>query len=160
MAAMLDISDAVALGMHAMAYLSWQERPQRTGPPGRKRRAGRSKTRAPRATPVAAKEIAQVFKVSQAHLIKVMQTLARKGLLTTARGRRGGFALGKPSSQVMLLDIYEAIHGPLRPSDCLLPRRICGEGECILGRLMDAVNAQVAEYLSRTRLSDLAPVKR
>jgi Rrf2 family protein len=86
-----------------------------------------------------------------------MESLMDAGLVAVERGRRGGFVLNKPRSQVTLLDVYQAIEGPLIPKNCLLSRRVCKDGRCILGPLINSVNRQVAAQLARTRLCDLVP---
>ena len=60
---------------------------------------------------------------------KLMGQLAGHGLLTSARGAGGGFALARAATQISLADIVEAVEGPIAmtvcsghegPSDCAL----------------------------------------
>ena len=102
------------------------------------------------------REIAARFKVSEAHLSKVLQRLSKSGLVKSIRGPKGGFALGKPASEISLLDVYEAIEGPLVPSRCLFGDPICEGGKCcIMGNLLEDVDKQVRDYLFGKKLSDL-----
>jgi len=103
-----------------------------------------------------AQEIASTLKASKAHLAKVLQRLAHAGLLRSERGPGGGFTLARPGRQITLLQVYETIEGPLSSSTCLLHTRLCGGKNCILGGLLAKVNAQVREYLAKTRLTDLS----
>ena len=104
------------------------------------------------------KEIAQILHVSEAHLSKVLQRLSRAGLVRPIRGPRGGFMLAKLATKVMLQEVYEAIEGPLPPSNCLMGERICDGRGCILGGLLESTNRKVREYLSTTRLSQLTTI--
>ena len=61
-----------------------------------------------------------------------------------------------PSEETSLLDVFEAIEGPLEACDCLLESRVCGGSQCLLGELIVAVNKQVRDCLSGRKLSDLA----
>ena len=58
-----------------------------------------------------------------------------------------------------MLDVYEAIEGPLVPNKCLLGTPIC-DGQCIFGDLLETVDRQVGDYLAGTNLSELTDVYR
>jgi Rrf2 family protein len=103
--------------------------------------------------------MAEALGVSDAHLAKVMQRLARAGLVRSVRGPKGGFALGRPAEKTSLLEIYEAVEGPLTDSNCLLDRPVC-DGNCMLGGLLDTVNRLVRETLAGTKLCDVAVGRR
>ena len=135
MAGLLRVSEAFALAFHAMAYMvaSGEERP------------------------VAAAELARLFGVSEAHLAKVLQRLARLGLLSSKRGPKGGFVLAREPEQVTLLDIHEAVDGPLDSSTCLLNEHLCKPGTCVMEKLLRSVYNEVRQHLAGTRLSDLQP---
>ena len=125
MSNILRISDAASLAMHSMVFLA--ANPDRFIP---------------------TREIASKFHISEAHLSKVLQRLARVGLVKSTRGPKGGFMLGKPAGDIVLLDVYESIEGPFAPSKCLLGAPICGGDNCILGGLLETVNKQIKEYLA------------
>lgn len=132
MAGILRLSEAFALAFHAMAALA---------------DAGEE--------PVSVSEMASMG-VSEAHLAKVLQRLARMGLLSSRRGPKGGFALAKPAEQITLLEVLHAVEGPLASDTCLLERKICPPGECRMEYLMRSIHDQVYEYLANTKLSDVA----
>jgi Rrf2 family protein len=121
------------MGMHAMAFIA----------------------SASRGGPVSVSTVARELGVSEAHLGKVLQRLARHGFLSSRRGPRGGYGLGRDPEEITLLEIYEAVDGPLVESTCLLERPVCTGSTCILGDLVASVNKQLRERLSSTRLSDL-----
>ena len=133
----LKISDAASLALHTTVLLADS-----------------------RDRPMSVKEIASIFHVSEAHLSKVLQRLGRAGLVASARGPKGGFVLGNGRGATTLLDVYEAIEGPMVPRNCLLAVAVCGGKRCILGGLLRGVNRDVRRYLGRTRLSDVAPAYR
>jgi len=131
MSSVLGVSDAASLALHATAFLAAR--------PGR---------------PVPAKDMAAAFDASEAHLLKVLQRLAKAGLVKATRGPAGGFELAKAAKKVTLKEVYEAIEGPLRTTKCLFGKRACN-GKCILGDLLRTIDENVAERLRKTRLSDL-----
>jgi Rrf2 family protein len=48
-------------------------------------------------------------------LLQVLRTLVNEGILKSTRGVDGGYRLARPMSQITLLDIVEAIDGPVQP---------------------------------------------
>ncbi|MCX5858724.1 MAG: Rrf2 family transcriptional regulator [Proteobacteria bacterium] len=133
MAKILNISEAVSLALHAALMMSAN--------PGRL---------------VSTHEIATALKGSEAHLAKVLQRMVRAGLVESIRGPAGGFRLKKKPSEIYLLEIFEIIEGKLAEDKCLLSSPICPAGSCIFGGMLDSVNRQVREYLTKTRLSEFS----
>lgn len=129
MSHILHISESANLGLHAMVYLASHAK------------AGPSDTRT----------IAEALGVSQTHLAKVMQRLAKAELVVSKRGPKGGFVLRKDSGALSLREIYEAIEGPLRPQTCLLKEPICG-GNCLMGNLFADIHARVVDHFNNTTL--------
>ncbi len=130
MSHVLKISEAASLGIHAMLILARD--PSKTSSAG---------------------EISRVMDVSEAHLAKVLQRLVRVELVKSTRGPKGGFSLGKPADQISLLEIYEAIEGKLAEVKCLLHKPVCKKAECVFGDLIQQINRQVCEHLTKTKLS-------
>ncbi len=132
MASILRLSEGANLAVHAMAYIASQ----------------------PAGEPVTAVQIASDLGFSRDHLNKVLQRLARNGLVISRRGPHGGFVLGRNAEEVMLLEIVQAIDGPLSAGECLLGRSICGS-RCALGGLTRLVFEQVKKVLAETPLTAL-----
>lgn len=134
----IAISEAATLAIHALAYL-----------------AKHSDSK-----PVSTGKVAQVFGFSEAHLSKVFQRLNKSGFLRSIRGPQGGFVLAKEPGEISLLDIYEAIDGPIsRYGPCLLHKDECEFGDCIFGDLLESIPRQIEDHLSSTTLKDLATTK-
>ena len=135
MSNLVNMSEAASLALHAMVLLSTNSGKQ-----------------------VSTREIASRLHASEVHLSKVLQRLAKVGLVDSTRGPGGGFKLGKPGEQISLLEVYEAIEGALTPTYCLLGTPICRGEKCILGDLLEMVNRETREYLAGTSLSELTDV--
>ncbi len=67
---------------------------------------------------VSAREIASKYKVPLALLMNLLKQCAAQGLVESVRGARGGYRLGKPAEKIALVELVEAIEGPLRLSSC------------------------------------------
>jgi len=130
---MLKISDAANLALHAMSVLA----------------ASNGSGQA------SVTKLAERLGVSEHHLAKVMQRLAKVGLVKSRRGPKGGFSLGRPADEILLMEVFEAIEGPMPTRTCLLGHKVCKGDHCLLGDLVQSVNQQVREHLTRTRLSEM-----
>jgi len=131
MLGILNISEGSTIGLHAAVHLS----------------KGKGE-------PVTTKDAAEAMKVSAAHLSKILQRLAKSGIVTAVRGPKGGYFLGRPLSEIRLLDVFEAIEGPLKLRSCLLSHPRCGVDGCMLGDMLKDINQQVIQHFEK-RLSEL-----
>lgn len=127
----LKISNAAAIGLHAMMILS------------------QNKNRL-----VSVKEIAAALDVSANHLSKVMQRLNKAGFIDSIKGFSGGFKLIRKAEDITFLEIYELFDGKLKDSNCLLSEKKC-HGECAFGDLIFSLNNQVKEKFKKTKLCDI-----
>ena len=57
--------------------------------------------------------ISKEYKIPLEYLLKIMQQLVRANILRSKRGPRGGFTLARTTNKITLLDIIEAVDGPL-----------------------------------------------
>ncbi|NOY81494.1 MAG: Rrf2 family transcriptional regulator [Kiritimatiellaeota bacterium] len=132
MAGLVRFSEATSIALHCAAAMAQQ--------PGKT---------------VNARQLADVFQVSSAHLAKVMQRLTRAGIAVSSRGPRGGFQLACPPETVSLLDVYEAVEGRLEPVNCLFSRPVCTGDCCLFGSTLESAVAELHRRLRNTKLSDL-----
>jgi len=114
MSGVVAVSEAVSLAFHGMGLLVSGSR-------------------------MSAKEMAEAVNVSEAHLAKVFQKLAKDGLVTSVRGPGGGFQLARVP----------------RDDYCLLHSERCPFGSCIFGSLLEKMTDEFVEYLKNTTLADL-----
>ena len=65
-----------------------------------------------------AREIAEQYDIPIELMAKVLQRLARSGLLTSHQGTRGGYTLSRTTASISVADIIQAIDGPLTVTAC------------------------------------------
>ncbi len=88
---------------------------------------------------------------------KVLRELVGAGLLTSSKGRGGGYALAKKSERICLLDIVEAIDGKDHCKRCVVGLAACNDKQpCPQHEDFKPVRAQIADYLKDTTLADMA----
>lgn len=108
-------------------------------------------TRASRAELAVAAECPEQF------LSKVLQSLTRAGLVLSHRGNTGGFELPNIHRAATVLDVVEAIEGPMRLNVCLNSDRACARQEwCPAHDVWVNAQAAVAQVLRTSTIADLA----
>lgn len=102
-------------------------------------------------------KIASEVNVSQAFLGKIFQQFTKIGLVRSYRGAGGGFVLGRQPDKISLLEVVEAIEGPISLNRCL--DRNGGYDQhynCSSHPVWTQVQTQVRETLQNITLKDLA----
>jgi len=132
MAEFVHFSDAANLAFHCMAHLGAH--------PGEY---------------ISTHNIAETYSASAHHLAKVVQRLHKAGLVNSLRGPHGGITLAQPPIEVNLLQIYEAIEGPVKISTCLFTQPVCSRRQCIFAGVLAEANTLIYNYLAQTTLHDL-----
>ncbi len=88
---------------------------------------------------------------------KLMGQLATAGLLDSARGAGGGFSLSRPSTEISLADIVEAVEGPIAMTVCSEGRTDCAlDAHCRVKPHMGVVGNAVRGALGAVSLVELA----
>ena len=90
---------------------------------------------------------------------KLMGQLATSGLLTSARGAAGGFALARPAAEISLADIVEAVEGPIAMTECSghEDASACAlDAHCRVKPHMGVVSSAVRGALGAVSLTELA----
>jgi Rrf2 family protein len=74
-----------------------------------------------------AREIAEAYDIPVELMAKILQRLARRGLLVSHQGTHGGYRLAKAPSAISVADIIQAIDGPLTVTACSTEAENCGQ---------------------------------
>ncbi len=105
--------------------------------------------------PTASHIIAEKRKISERFLLKVLKPLVAARVLTSAKGPHGGYRLAKPANQITLLEVMEAVDGPIRGQAPI------GNGNTKhpLNRRLEEISQQSADHfrkqLARTRITEI-----
>jgi Rrf2 family iron-sulfur cluster assembly transcriptional regulator len=107
--------------------------------------------------PVRVAEIAATSGIPRNYLGKTLYQLARAGILTSTRGRGGGFRLGVPAEEITLERIVSIFAAP-EARRCLLGNGICGENTCALHDRWAPIASQLGDLFDTTSIADLLSV--
>ena len=102
------------------------------------------------------REIAEAEDIPYPFLAKISQGLVRAGLLSSAKGRKGGYALGRPPREITLHDIKEVVDGTDDLQRCASGLDRCDdEMPCPLHDAWKPIREQIRTYMKTTTLEDM-----
>lgn len=110
----------------------------------------------PTASPISCGQLATTGRMPERFLLQILRDMTKQGILQSTRGGGGGFMLGRRPEEISLLDMIEAVDGPI---SAVLP----GKGafpEESADRLQEALKRiaeQVRQQLAAIKLCDLMP---
>jgi Rrf2 family protein len=108
-----------------------------------------------------ARETAGAVDVPQQYLPQVMAALVRAGIVVSVAGRDGGYLLARRPEEVSLLDVVEAVDGPIRSTVCVLRGGPCTwDGTCAVHEAWSAAQEAFRAEFARTSLADLVAARR
>ncbi|MDF1523825.1 MAG: Rrf2 family transcriptional regulator [Trueperaceae bacterium] len=106
-----------------------------------------------------ASQVAADLQIPAAFTAKVLRRLGASGLVEAKAGRTGGVHLRIPLTELTLLDVVEAVSGPLMMDTCQTKARCATQqrkGYCRLNTAWVALSLEVREALRAVRLDQLA----
>ena len=108
-------------------------------------------------TSIPTARIAKEQDIPSPFLAKIVLQLSALGILHTSRGAKGGVQLAKPADEISLLQIVEAIDGPIEINNCVLEAGRCHQSrDCAVRVIWCDAYAKLAERLSQTNFAQLA----
>jgi Rrf2 family protein len=112
----------------------------------------------PAGTTVRTDDLGRRTEVPRAYLTKIVQALARDGLVHTRRGALGGVSLAASPHTISLRRVIEAVEGPMALNRCVTPPPQCARaGTCPVHPVWLRIQALVTRELEAVRIDDLVP---
>ena len=110
---------------------------------------------------VMTKEIAEKQNLPATYLEQLMLTLRKAGLVLATRGAHGGYTLAKSANSVPLLEVVEALEGPLDIADCADVPNCCLDSDaCALKDIFEEANNALVAVFQNISLADLVDRQR
>jgi len=110
----------------------------------------------PPATRRQAREIAAEVDVPYHYLSKILQDLAKKGVLASTKGPGGGFELGVGAADISLYRVIEAVEGPISDEECMLGLEVCSDdAQCPMHTYWKRFRADFRERMRSISLADV-----
>lgn len=107
---------------------------------------------------VRTEELTRSTQVSRPHLAKIIQALARAGLVHTRQGPAGGVSLGRDPREITLRQMVEAVEGPILLNRCLVrPGECPRDSFCTVHPVWARIQTVLMRELDGVTARDLAP---
>jgi len=104
-----------------------------------------------------AAEIAELYEISTPLMAKVLQKLAKQGLLAARHGSAGGYQLARDPDRITALDVISAIDGPLLITSCVTNHGECGQtAHCTIREPLRRVNESILQVLGAVTISQMS----
>ena len=104
-----------------------------------------------------AADIAEAYEISAPLMAKVLQKLARGGLVTARHGSSGGYSLARDAREITALEAINAIDGPLSLTSCVTRHGDCVQmTTCTIKEPLRKVNNSILEMLGKVTISQMA----
>ncbi len=100
--------------------------------------------------------IAEEQKIPPSFLAKIISQLSIAGLLHTSRGARGGVTLAREPKEITLLEVIEAIDGPIQLNECVGESGVCAfDADCPLRPVWCEAQEELVGRLKGTNFADM-----
>src|SRR5215218_4118539 len=115
--------------------------------------------------PVALASVAEAETLPLSYLEHLVARLRDTGLVSSTRGAHGGYRLARPAGEIAMLEVVEALEGPIAPMECfhtdregrvLCSHEVDGDRACATKLLWTRVQGGVNRALGGTTVAELA----
>lgn len=101
-------------------------------------------------------DIAELYGISAPLMAKVLQKLARQGLLEARHGSSGGYVLTRDPASITALEAISAIEGPVMITSCNTHRGVCDHtDQCTVREPLRRVNDSILQVLGNVTISQM-----
>jgi len=110
--------------------------------------------------PVSTRTIAVEEDISYQLACKLMQKLQNARLVKSCMGPKGGFVLAREPSRISLLEVIEAIQGPVSVNRCLLENNACPRrADCLISIKLESLQEYIENFLKDVTLAKVLESK-
>jgi len=103
-----------------------------------------------------AKDVAEAYGIPQEALAKILQRLAKVGLIRSQHGMNGGYTLTRDPKMISAFEVIKAIDGPLFITSCVTVRGECGQSNrCTIREPLRKVNESIEQVLKNIMISQM-----
>ena len=104
---------------------------------------------------VSAKRIAEEFTIPPELMAKILQRLAKQGLIVSQNGPKGGYVLTRRPAEISVGDVIRALEGPINIVSCLEDADCPQMEKCNLRRPVHKIQAAISQVLDTMSLAEL-----
>ena len=103
-----------------------------------------------------AKDVAESYGIPPEVLAKILQRLAKAGLLQSQHGINGGYILARSAAEISAYEVIRAIDGPLFITSCITVRGECDQTQrCTIREPLRKVNQSIEDVLKNIKIAEM-----
>ncbi len=101
-------------------------------------------------------EISETMSIPRTFTSKILQKLTKAGIVRSVRGVGGGFTLNREPGKITLLDVIEAVEGPIKVNVCVIDRKSCDRVEtCSVHHIWVKMRKDIRKWLESYNFSNI-----
>jgi Rrf2 family protein len=105
---------------------------------------------------ISADQLVKSLDMPRPFLRKILQILNKEGLLSSSRGKDGGFALALSPGEITLTDVMKIFQGPVRLNECKFKKSDCPYiSDCLLKKKIDEIEKEVIAKLKAITIESI-----
>ncbi|MBA7560427.1 Rrf2 family transcriptional regulator [Candidatus Atribacteria bacterium 1244-E10-H5-B2] len=105
---------------------------------------------------ISAGQLVKSLEIPRPFLRKILQSLNKKGLLNSSKGKGGGFTLALPPEKISLMDVMKIFQGPIRLNECKFKKSDCPYiDDCLLKKKIDEIEKEVIAKLKTITIASI-----
>jgi len=106
---------------------------------------------------ISAKELVRDLKIPRPFLRKILQTLNKRRVLRSYKGKSGGFVLVQPPKKIFVMDLVRIFQGGVKLRECIFKKKPCPNiRTCLLSRKLKEIEGKVISQLEVISIASLA----
>ena len=94
--------------------------------------------------------------IPRQYLEQLLGSLRRSGLILSVRGANGGYQIARPPAEISMLDVIDAMEGPLVLNECISDDRHCAKSDqCRVRSVWEKLTESINGELAKVTLKDM-----
>jgi len=103
------------------------------------------------------RNIAEIYNIPRELLAKILQKLAKEGIIDSQNGPKGGYTLLKEPGDITLGEVIRTIEGPIQIVRCIEGETTCSQTEqCTIQSPLRKIERQIVDFLDSITIDKLA----
>ena len=97
--------------------------------------------------------VAKQLELPKTHLRKIFQILSSNGILSSTKGRNGGFSLNIEATEISMAKIIKIFQGDIDLTNCVVEKKVCKNTQnCFIREKLKNISKKLEEELSKITL--------
>jgi Rrf2 family protein len=107
-------------------------------------------------SPQSLRKLSESESISMKYMKQIMPKLESAGLVKSVKGVKGGYMLGRDSSEITIKDVFKALGGDMELAPCIPSPSLCEKYKnCKSRKVWETLNSRIIDFLEKITIKDL-----